>query len=195
MRDEEAVSVPAKDHDEAVEELTRPEPDVAVLANVDRRLEEVHVRPAQQAMGAVGAEEEIAIHEIGRIRDGRPEADGDAEVEAAPVEDLEERQSRDARKAVSVNRVLFSAMHHVHVVPGLTFLCDPPVGLLVVLSEERQRAVGEDDAPAERVGWPVALDDGDLVRGIALLEQRGEVEPAGSTSQDVDLHSRVLTTA
>src|SRR5262245_49670950 len=83
MRDEEAVRVPAEDHDEAVKELARPEPDVAVLANIDGGLEEVRVRSAQLAMRAIRAEEKIAIHELARIGDGRAETNGDTEVEAA----------------------------------------------------------------------------------------------------------------
>src|SRR5262249_6916157 len=153
------------------------------------------VRPTQQAVRAIRAEEEIALHELARIGDGRTKTNGDTEVEAAAVEDLEERQSCDAREAGSPDRVSFAAMHHVHVVPGLTIRADPPVGLLVVLPEERQCAVGEDDAPPECVVRAVALDDGDPVRGVTLLEERGEVESAGSAAQDVDLHSPMLTRA
>ena len=45
--------------------------------------------------------------------------------------------------------------------------------------------VGEDDAEAERVVGAVALDDGDVVRGIGLLHEDREVE-AGRTAADAD---------
>src|SRR5205814_6339775 len=56
VRDEETGRALAEDHDEAVEELLRPEPDVAVLAEIDRWLKEVRVRAPHQALRAVRAE-------------------------------------------------------------------------------------------------------------------------------------------
>ena len=39
-----------------------------------------------------------------------------------------------------------------------------------------ERLIGEDDAPAEGVVGPVALEDGDVGVRARLLEQQGEVE-------------------
>ena len=47
------------------------------------------------------------------------------------------------------------------------------------------RRVGEDDAPAERVVRPVALDHRDLMRRVLLLHQEGEIE-AGRAAADTD---------
>ena len=63
--------------------------------------------------------------------------------------------------------------------------------LRVRTSQRRQRLVGEDHSPAERVASAVALDDRHLVRRVALLHQQGEVEARRAASHADDAHSRI----
>src|SRR6266545_1131047 len=111
------------------------------------------------------------------------------------MQDVEEGQARDAREAVAPDRELLAAVDHVDVVPGLGGPGDARIGVLVSVFEEGERAVREDDAPAEGVVRPVALDDGDPVRWIALVQQDREVEPGRPAAQDLDSHPRYLTRA
>src|SRR5690606_41811705 len=53
---------------------------------------------------------------------------------------------------------------------------------LVGRAEVLHRAVGEDDAPAERVAAGVLLVDGDVPVGAALLEEAGEEEAGGASA-------------
>jgi hypothetical protein len=55
------------------------------------------------------------------------------------------------------------------------------------------RLIREDDAPAERVVGPVALEQVDLVRGVAQLHRNREIEPGGTPAQASDPHRRLLS--
>ena len=50
------------------------------------------------------------------------------------------------------------------------------------------RLVGEDDAPAERVVGPVALEQVDVVRGIAQLHRDREIKPGRPAAEARDAH-------
>ena len=49
------------------------------------------------------------------------------------------------------------------------------IGLLIVVAQEIERAIGEDDAEAESRIGVVLLDDPDVVRGFVPLHQVREV--------------------
>ena len=56
------------------------------------------------------------------------------------------------------------------------------------VADERQRDVGEDDAPAIRgVGW-ITLDDADAVARVLTLHEVGEEQSGGTTAHDPDVH-------
>src|SRR5262249_37637224 len=77
------------------------------------------------------------------------------------------------------------------VVPIGEVAAQRPVALAVVGLEVVQRLVGEDDAEAERVLRPVALEHGDLRSRPGLLHQDGEVQAGRAAADDVDLHARL----
>ena len=62
----------------------------------------------------------------------------------------------------------------------------------VVRGEVAEGLVGEDDAPAEGVVGAVALEDDDLVRGVAQLHRDGEVEARRTTADACDPHISLL---
>src|SRR2546427_6675136 len=62
-------------------------------------------------------------------------------------------------------------------------------------SEGVERGVGEDHPEAEGVVGPVALDDGDVVAGIGLLHQQGEVEPGRTAADRDDPHASIVPKA
>ena len=68
---------------------------------------------------------------------------------------------------------------------------DAGMRVRVAVLEERERAVGEHDAPAEGVVGTIALDHGDLVRRVLLLHQDCEEEARRSPAQHGDLHRAV----
>ena len=150
---------------------------------------------AHEAVRAIGAHQEVGIAQIGQAGDGRAEAQVHAEAEAALLENVQEGEPGDAGEAVAPDRDALAPVDGVHAVPGLGRPGDGGVAFLVPVLEERERAVREDDAPAERVLGAVALDDGDAVPRVLLLEQDGEVESCGAAAENRDVHSRARTSA
>ena len=59
---------------------------------------------------------------------------------------------------------------------------------LVGRAQILQRRVGEDDAPAERVERPIALENADGPRGEAPLDQYAEIEAGGAAADACDAH-------
>src|SRR6202008_1261558 len=56
-----------------------------------------------------------------------------------------------------------------------------------------ERLVGKHHAPAIRVVGPVALDDGDVVRGILPLHQQCKVQTRRAATDACDLHGGYLS--
>ena len=59
----------------------------------------------------------------------------------------------------------------------------------IVRHQILDRLVGEDDAPAERVVGPVALEEVDLVRRVAQLHRDREIEPGRPAAEARDAHA------
>ena len=129
MGDEEARRRLAEDHDEPVEELLRPEPDVPVAPDVDGGLKEVVPCPAHEAMSAVRAQEQVAVEEIGGVGDCRVKADVHAERLGPALQQVEKGEARDAGEAIAVDGHRLALVDHVHVVPGLSSARDAGVRL------------------------------------------------------------------
>jgi len=70
---------------------------------------------------------------------------------------------------------------------------DCRAGLLVVVAQEFEGAVGEHDAEAEGGVRRVLLDDGDVDASIAALDQRGEIEAGRTGAEDGDAHGVILS--
>jgi hypothetical protein len=77
---------------------------------------------------------------------------------------------------------------HRDVVPVGEVFADPGGAHRVVGGEIVERLVRQNDAPAERVVRPVALETGDLVRRIAALHRDREVEAGRTGAEDSNLH-------
>ena len=67
-----------------------------------------------------------------------------------------------------------------------------PRGVGVGFGEVAERLVREDNAPAERVVRPIALDDADRVARVRLFQQQRQVKPgrAAADAQDPHVHAR-----
>ena len=118
--DEEARRRLAEDHDEPVEELLRPEPDIPVAPDVDGGLKEVAPCPAHEAIGAVRAQKQVAVEEIGGVGDSGMKADVHAERLGSALQQIEKGEARDAGEAIAVDGHGLAPVDHVHVVPGLS---------------------------------------------------------------------------
>jgi len=100
---------------------------------------------------------------------------------------VEELFARDAGEPVAAGGDRAAADVDVDVVPPGEGALDGGERLGVGGAEVLEGLVREDDAPAEGVVGPVALEDDDLVRRIRLLREQAEIESGGSSADADDL--------
>ena len=181
----EAVRALLEDEGEGAERKRRAEPHEPVRAPVHVRLEVLGVLGADQAVDAVGGQHQIGVAIRREIGDVGLEPQGHAQLGAASLEDVEQGLARHPREPVAGGGQNLALIVDVDVVPVREGAGDRLAGGPVGLDEGVERGVGEDHPEAEGVVGPVALDDGDVVAGIGLLHQQGEVEP-GRTAADRD---------
>src|SRR5438132_11861304 len=116
----------------------------------------------------------------------------DLQLVAALVQSPQQIESRDAGKMVSANRDLLVPVRDINVVPGLKAIRNLMERLFVGLFQIRQRLPRKDYAPPKCVVGPVALVDGDVVRGVSLLHENGKIQPRWSAADDVNFHLKIL---
>src|SRR5579859_223768 len=171
---EKAVFVLAKDEGEGVEHLISTQPDVSGVGGYERRLEDVRESGANEAVDAVSGDEEVGPRKYTRlcwVSDIGVEAEGDAKLAAAPLENGEKLLAGEAGEDMAAAANELTADVGVYGVPRDEVVGDGCVGFVVGFAEGGERAVGEDDAPAIRGVGSVTLDEDDVVGGVGLLEQ------------------------
>ncbi|MCU0625651.1 MAG: hypothetical protein MUF21_04070 [Gemmatimonadaceae bacterium] len=168
---------------EGVVGARRAEPDVAVGARLEVGIEVRGVVAAHERVHAVGGDDEVGVVELRLARDLGLVAEHDAQLLAAALQDGEEPLAPDADEAHGA-----AVDPHLDVVPVVERLLDGVGGRRIAAAHARHGGVGEDDAPAERVVWAIALDDGDVVRGERPLHEQGEVEARGTAADADDAH-------
>ncbi|WP_324277836.1 hypothetical protein [Blastococcus brunescens] len=174
---------------ERLEDEVGAQPHVLAVPRLQGRAEHVLVGRTHLGPGAVAGEHQVVLRtQHLRIRRRRAEVDGDAEVGAAALQDAQELLAAHGGEAVSARGGRRAAEVDVDVVPpGEVPLHLPEHGRVGVL-DAPERLVGEDDPETERVVGGVALPDGHLVRGVQLLDQCGEVQPARTSADNRDAH-------
>ncbi len=183
----EAVLGLAEMEGEGGEGPRRAQPDEAVGTQVDRGLERVREMVAHPAVDAVGTDHEVGVQVRPRVGHPRLEVEADAQIAATPMQQHEQRSSRQPGEAVPGRLQTAAPVVDVDVVPVMEPLLDRAQRRGVGVGDLLQRGVREHDAEAEGVVGPVAFEDRDVSRGVVLLEeQRGE-EAAGPAPDDVDL--------
>ncbi len=158
---------------------------------VHLRPEDVRVARADRAVDAVAGDHEVGVvlrRDDALVGDVGLEHEPDAELLAAGLQDVEQPLAADAAEAVTARRDLAALEEHVDVVPVVERLQDRPRGGLVGGDEVAERLVGENDAPAERVVRPVALDDDDFAARILLLHQQAEIQAGRPAADACDVH-------
>src|SRR5262245_16016993 len=91
----------------------------------------------------------------------------DAQRSRARLQNVEQPLAADAAKAVARRPRDGAAIEDGDIVPVHESVADRGRTLRIVSLEIRERFLRQDDAPAERVRGPVALDDEDVVIGMA----------------------------
>src|SRR6516165_2566474 len=112
----------------------------------------------------------------------------DPQLETARLQDVQQPVAPDTAEAVAGGTYRAAAKVNLDVVPVVEGIQDLGGSLHVGRSERRQRLVGEHYTPAECVRGAIALDDGHLVRRIALLHQQGDIEASRAPADAGDAH-------
>ena len=186
----EPVAVLLEDERERRERVRRPEPHEPVRPPVDVRAEVLGVERAHRAVHAVGRQDQVGVGVRREVGDLDLELELHAEVRATPLQEVEERLPGHPREAVPGRGHDRAAVVDLDVVPVGERADDLLVGLAVGLRESLEGRVGEHHAESEGVVRAVPLEDGDVVLGVGLLHERGEVESRRPAADADDLHRR-----
>src|SRR5262245_12440428 len=94
-------------------------------AHIEIRFELLCIAKPDRAVNAIGAEKQIAVFSQRlQILDFSSVTNLNAEFLGTSLQDLQQSQSRDPGKAVSVNGNLVVAMDHIDIVPRLKLSSD-----------------------------------------------------------------------
>src|ERR1041385_9005316 len=94
-----------------------------------------------------------------------------------------------------MDRNLLTTLHHIDVVPRFKVARNFCVRSFISGAQIRECLSGKHDAPAERVIGSVALIDGDVMRGVGLFHEDGEIHAGRTTAADVDFHAESSSSA
>jgi hypothetical protein len=187
---------------EAVEHLVGAEPEVGVSFDVDARTEVVGVLCPEPAVRSVGGHDQVgtATSEVGTGEVGTGEVgtgkvgdlpavlDVDVEVQCPLGEDVQQHRAAQTEAVSGQVRRLRTAQGHFLQLPPDGGGPHLPGALPIVAEQQVQQVVPVHDPPA--VGGPrrVALDDRDVVTGVAQLRRDGEVQTRRSATDTDDPH-------
>ena len=194
-----AVRIPVDLHDpgrgvqdvelERVEDQVRAEPDVLAPAPFQIWAERSGVRRPGQRVRSVGGHHQVVARGQGRhVWRLGAEQDPYPELCAPGLQHGQQPFAAHRGEAVPAGGERRAPEVHIDVVPAGELAAHELEDLEVGMLDAAQRLVGEDHAEAERVVGGVALPDSDVMPGVELLGQRGEVQPARAAAQDRDPH-------
>ena len=173
-----------------VELLARAEPDELAGAHVDLGPEDAGEGGARLRVDPVRRHDEIVFrHERRNVVDFRLEPELDPERPRALLQQHEEPPAPDAAEPVAAGDRRHAPVVNGDIVPPGEVRADRLGAFRVVSCEIVERLVGEDHAPAERVVGAVALEDGDLVRGVAQLRAYREIQSRRTAAEACRLHA------
>ena len=156
------VELPALGFDEGlrqrVEALGGAEPGEAVAEMAHAGAEAVGQAAPHQRVDAVGRDHQVEAVELGETLHRAPIDRRDADRARPRLQQPQQMQPADGGKADAVDDDALALEVERHVAPGFHVRHDRRIGLLVVLAEEFERAVGEHHAEAEGGVRRVLLD-------------------------------------
>ena len=115
-----------------------------------------------------------------------------AELRTPRLQDLQQSLTAQRCEAVPAAGVHLALEVDVDVVPAGELPLHLGVDHRVRVLDPAERLIGEHDPEAEGVVGRVALPHGDLVAGVQLLGQSGEVQAAGPAADHRDAHCLLL---
>src|SRR5947208_2807342 len=132
---------------------------------------------AEVARGGLIVDDVVLEHEL------------DAEILAAPLQDVQQADAADAAEAVAARSNGTAAEMDVDVVPVIEGTDDLSCGFRVRALQIAERLIGEHDTPAERVLRAVALEHAHFVPGIGELCEQRRVKTCGTAANAKKPHS------
>jgi hypothetical protein len=187
---EEAVLVGLEVEGEGGETPCGPEPHEAVLPLVDARTETGDGLGPEKTRHTIGGHEEISRRKVGPRADLHTVPNLHSEAESFFAQNPQQRGASDAAETVAGRTQQFPAIVNINVVPMMEACLQPIDGGRVSVCKVVHGGVREHHAEAERVAGLMPLEQSDVVGGVPLLEQDGEVEGGGAGAGAGNLHAR-----
>ena len=184
----ETVLVGLEIEGEGRKRLRRAEPDEPVRPQIDARPDATLEQATHRAVGAVGRDHQIGVAKRIEARHLTVEQHFHACRARLLLQHAQQRVAAHAAEPMACRRDALAVIVHLDVVPVHEVVGDHPIGLRVRFGNASHGGIREDDAKPERVIRPIALDHANLVFGVGLLHQPGEVETARSAAHTDDAH-------
>ena len=86
-------------------------------------------------------------------------------------------------------------MNYVNIVPGFEISSDVSMRFFVGCPQIAERLARKDHSPTKGIVRSIAFIDVDVVRGIGLFHEDGEVHAGRAAADDVDFHARNSSSA
>ena len=174
---------------EGVQRQIAPKPHVLRRMDDQLRLEELTVRPSDQAVDPIGADDQVGALELLDLAHLAFEFDPDPKGLTAPLQDVEQDLSGDSRENMPTRADGGVPVVDVDRVPAGEALTDLGVGFVIGVAQGAEGLLREDHAPTEGGIRGIAFDHPHLVLGIRLLGQQGEVQSGRAAADDGVVHA------
>ncbi len=173
-----------------IELLIGAEPNEFVLAHIDGGLEVMCEFGTRLGIQSIRRNDDIVVFgEFSGVGDFGLKNQFHAKRAGALLQQHEQLLARNAGKAVAARYDSLTAIVHRDVVPISEMGADRRSADRIVGGDVVECLVGKHHSPAERIVRPVALEYGDVVRGVAQLHADREIKPRRAAAEARNLHA------
>ena len=172
---------------EGREGLGGAEPDEPVGAQVHGGQEVIGVPTANPAVDPIGRQDQVRICKGSQVIHLHLEAELHAQLPCSVLEDVEQRLPRHPGESVPRGLQHVAVVVDVDVVPVIEVAGDLLERLGIRRTQVLHGGVGEHHTEAERVVGSIPLHHENLVRGVGLLHEDGEVQARWPAADARDL--------
>src|SRR5215470_1619191 len=151
VSDEEPGRVFAKGQRKAVEQLVSSKPDILISPHINGRLKELAIRAPDQAVSAVGADEQVRGFQLADAGDVVVKSKVYSKLAATIMQDIQKREPRNRGELIASDCDPLPFVDDVDVVPDLATGDDLAAGFGIAALEVRESLIRKDYSPAEGV--------------------------------------------
>src|SRR5271157_4140363 len=165
-----------EDKCESIKHFIGAKPDIPGLAVFKAGFETRFIRFANNAVEAIGGNQQVVVTKLGKVVYLATEFYADAKLVTATLQDVQQTFARDAGNNMPAATYLLISIIDIDGIPDHELIGDLFVCFIIRSLEGGKGAIGKNDTPTVGNVCRVALDNGDVVRRIGLFNEQAAVE-------------------